>query len=468
MPASIVSNTVIATAGRSINVVLGLLVVKLVTGFLGPSGYGAYALLLSFGTILQLVADGGLYLQLTRSIAQAPHRESELTSHILSLRIVLLCVVFVIGAGTLAALPTGTSLTRPFIIIALGLSFQSVSQLFMGIFQYHQVVWRATIGDLIGRLGQIISVIYFGLSGAAVSGMVAAFTVGSGLAWLTHQLALPVRRPRLAASWPAWKELLHSSWPLGALLLLNAIYFRIDTVVLSFWRTPAEVGWYSLAYRVIESALFFPAMFGGLLLPRLTEAATGGHQSRLRQYLTQSLGLQLVVVGFIIITLLMRAEAIIYFIADASFSPAAPILQLLSVALGIMFFGNIFGFTMIALHKQNSLLKIYGVLAVANTIGNILTVPRWGMTAAAVTTIITEAIATICAGWIIWRDIPYRLPVRSMSGTLAAACIAGTIYILLPVQWPLLTQVALAAAGYSAGILAARSITVDQLSLLRA
>jgi O-antigen/teichoic acid export membrane protein len=166
VPASILSNTALASAGRIINVALGLLVVKLVTGFLGPSGYGAYALLLSFGAILQLVADGGLYLQLTRSIAQAPHRESELISHILSLRIILLSLVFVIGAGILATLPAGTSLTRSFMIIALGLSFQSISQLFMGIFQYHQAVWRATVGDLVGRLGQIISVIFFGLTGA--------------------------------------------------------------------------------------------------------------------------------------------------------------------------------------------------------------------------------------------------------------------------------------------------------------
>lgn len=467
MPQSILFNTSIAAAGRVANVALGLVVVKLLTQFLGPSGYGSYALLISFGTILQLVADFGLYLHLTRAVAAEPERQSEIASTIFSLRIALLVFSFILGLFLSTRIPPLHTLTWPFSIIAVGLAWQSLSQLYLGIFQYQQAVWRATLGDLVGRLAQIGAVFFLGVRSTALGGMAVAFTIGSGITLLFHHLVVPPLRLRPVLRWSSWQPILSSAWPLGLLLLLNAIYFRIDTVILSLFRPTTEVGWYGLAYRVIESALFFPAMFGGLLLPRLSEAAARHDPSRLQKYLSQGLTLQLVVVGFVVVTLLVRAQAIILLIADVSFLPAVPLLQLLSLALASMFFGNIFGFAMIALQKQMTLLALYAVLAIITVIGASATIPYWGTTAAAVTTIITEVVATIGAGWFIRRSVPYRVTGRSVVGTAVAMCLALAVYSAVSDTWPLVVQIILAGTGYAVAIGVAKVVTREQLSLLR-
>ena len=58
-PQSILANTAIATTGRAVNVVLGVVATAVISRLLGPANYGAYVLLFSFGVIIQLAADLG-------------------------------------------------------------------------------------------------------------------------------------------------------------------------------------------------------------------------------------------------------------------------------------------------------------------------------------------------------------------------------------------------------------------------
>ena len=393
-----------------LNVALGVVVVALLTRLLGAASYGSYALLISLGTIVQLFADGGLYLTLTRQLAEAPKRQTALLSHTMSLRLALLVVAFTIGLALTLVIPSLHSLTAAFVLVALGLVAQSMSQLLMGVFQQAQSIWPATVGDLLGRGAQLAAIGALAATAVTLEGMALTFAVGAGVALFAHQLLLPTaRRWRLTAHWPTWKELAAVSWPLGALLLLSAIYFRIDTVILSLYWDAARVGYYGLAYRIIESALFFPAMLGGLLLPRLSEALAKNQRARagrlVSEGLTVALGVALVGValaaGF--------AQEIIQVVSGADFAPAAPLLMLLAPALLILFAGNIFGFTLVALKKQVALLKLYAGLVVLNLILNLLFIPQYGATAAALTTLITEGLAAGIAGWLTWRLLPWRL-----------------------------------------------------------
>src|SRR5687768_8272962 len=110
MPSSILTNTIVASLGRVLNIAAGLLVTALTVRLLEPSSYGQYIFLLSLGTILQLTADFGLYLTLTADVGRHPHRLRQLFSHTVSLRLVLLVVVFGLGITGLTLTPTYRSL----------------------------------------------------------------------------------------------------------------------------------------------------------------------------------------------------------------------------------------------------------------------------------------------------------------------------------------------------------------------
>lgn len=407
MAQSIATNTAIALGGRVIQAGLGLLLVSLTSRFLGEAAFGTYSALLAYGSLLLIGADFGLYLTLTREAGHEPETMPSILSDITWLRLGGLTLVWIIGSIILLYIPSLASFRVAFWLVAAGLSAQSISQLMMGVFQARSVVWRATTGDIVGRLVQIILtmiVIMQIFRVESVLGIVIAFTGATIAATAVHYLLLPF--PWRLKSPPVWvkaRYIISQSWPAAAMLLLNAIYFRIDLVMLSALRPAAEVGLYGLAYRIIESALFIPAMFGGLLLPRFSSKIFP------RDLFQESLIATFWAATGLCVIIVLLARPIIALVSGTAFSGAASLLMILSLALFAMFFGNLFGFTLVARGRQKSLMWLYLGLVVFNIVSNYLFIPHFGAAAAAWTTVATEIMAASVAGYLVWRIVPYRL-----------------------------------------------------------
>jgi O-antigen/teichoic acid export membrane protein len=464
--ASILTNALVAAVGRVLNVGLGIAAVAILTRSLGPDTFGFYVLLFSLGTVIQLAGDLGLYLTLTREIAQRPQAEAEVVAHIVSLRLVALIVLFgVVIVGSIVA-PLSGDWVAALCLFALGFIFQSLSQLTLGVYQHHQSVWPATVGDLVGRCLQLLALWVWVREQPSGATAAAAFMMSTALALVVHVWLLPRHY------WPwryhreTWLRLLRAGAPLGAVLLLNALYFRLDTFILAWWRPTIEVGWYGAAYRIIESALFFPAMFGGLLLPRLSE--TFGKKTRAAvQYLTESMYVVIVVASLGLVVLLIRGREIIILLSGESFSPAGPLLQILALALFCMCFGNIFGFALVAAGRQRSLLVLSGALVFVALLVDVLLIPRWGAVGAAWATVITEAAASSTAAFLVWRLLPFSLPWRWLGRVGAAAFLTAWMLMSLPPSVPVVVQLVIATLGYGVMSFFLGTLTRRHLNLLR-
>lgn len=216
------------------------------------------------------------------------------------------------------------------------------------------------------------------------------------------------------------------------MLILNVIYFRIDIVMLSALRTSEEVGWYSLAYKIIENGLFFPAMLGGLLLPHITAAITSSRMKRASELVSQGLLLSFYAVIFAVLILIVFSEPLILFIAGAGFTPSAPLLRVLALALAIMFFGNIFGFALIALEKQRLLVVLYGILVIGNILLNLMAIPLYGAFAAAWVTVATEMAAMLFAAYAVRRHIRWSPAYARMALATFSAGVAIYVGSILP------------------------------------
>lgn len=467
MSHSILTNTAISAGGRTLNIVLGILVTAIVTRWLGPATFGYYVLLLALGSIVQLLADGGLYLTLTRTIAEQPSKKNEIISNIISLRAILLFCAFLLGGVAVAVMPGLAGMLPVYIILAIGLIAQSLSQLLMGIYQNEQNMWGATGGDLAGRLLQIFIIFILG-SAAGLSGVSLAFMLGAAATFLLHNLFLPRQiKWRVKFNYSNWRELVAVSWPIGFLLLVNAVYFRIDTLILSFFNSATEVGWYGLAYRIIESMLFFPAMLGGLLLPRISEFLLVD-KNKARQLIEEGLKLLALTGALAVILIIIAAPEIINLVAGPLYFAAAPWLKILSAALFIMFLGNLFGFALMALKKQLALLKLYLTLMIVNLLLNLIFIPFYGAAAAAWTTVATEAIATIGAFIMLNRALSLKFPVIYLLKVLCALAVTIIMVDRLFFTSHIIIQVVLAVAGYvgitsALGLMSAKSLYLLRL-----
>lgn len=463
---SILANTLIAAGGRLFNVALGIVIIGLITRFLGVIGYGSYVLLLAYGSILQTVADFGLYLTLTRAISQHPHQENYYLAHISSLRLVLLLIVFAAGGVIMLAFPSLRSLLPLYGIAAVGFAAQSLSQLMVGVYQKYGTVWRATIGDTAARLVQLAGIMMIGAARASLTSMITLFTLSVALAAYLHRRMLPssvIIKPAFA--WSIWRRILTTSWPLGALLILNVVYFRIDTIMLSLLRSPAEVGFYGLAYRLIEATLFLPAMFGGLLLPRLSYAWQH-NQAQLKTYLQQGMMVVFWAAALIVMVLFFFAKPIIILVAGHQFLAAAIPFSILTFALAAMFVGNLAGFSLVACHRQKALLILAGSLVIFNVFGNLILIPIWGAPGAAFTTVATEIIAALSATIMIQRQVRFVLPITFLVHLTLLSLLTVLVLNILPPAWPVLINIGITAGIYITLSMSTQIINRSKLSLL--
>jgi O-antigen/teichoic acid export membrane protein len=470
MRQSVIANTGIASAGRVVNALIGIIVTALVARSLGVSGFGVYTSLVAYAALLQVLADGGLYLTLTGELGRTESGEHTLSQFVF-LRLVLSLVIFGGGFLGLRSLPATAASPLLYGLLAVGFLAQGVSQLFMSVYQKEGSVWRASVGDILGRLAQVgtLGAGFLWLSQSRISSAVMAFSLGAVIATLVHYTLSPLKiRHHGGVSYAAWRRIMLASWPLALMLLLNTIYFRIDALFLSWWRPIAELGYYGLAYRVIDSALFFPAMFGGLLLPRLTNALKVDKEVA-RQWLTEALLVGLLAAGFVLVVLPLLAPALITVVAGKAFLPAVPLLRVLYIALAIMCFGNIVGFSLVGLQKQKVLLGLYVALVVINIGLNAVFIPAYGALAAAWTTVVTEALSTLGAAWFVWRYLrpaPQSFPFGAVVVALVGALVS---FFIIPPAWPLvqLAVPCLVYAGLSwwLGILSRRTLPLLMRSL---
>jgi O-antigen/teichoic acid export membrane protein len=137
--------------------------------------------------------------------------------------------------------------------------------------------------------------------------------------------------------WSIAKALLQDSWPLifsGLALMVQA---RIDQVMLKNMIGTEEVGYYSVASRLIEAFAFIPMMLSYLFTPTMIRAKAKSellYQDRLGDYYKISF-LLFLIIG---LPLFILSEKIVVLLFGVDYQPAGILLALMSIRL---FFTNI-------------------------------------------------------------------------------------------------------------------------------
>lgn len=458
-------NTLIAAGARAIGLALSLIIIGLITRYLGQTGFGQYATILAFLYIFTVFADAGLYSICVRDISRPGADEKKIASQAFSLRFLLGLFFFALAPLVALFFPYPYSVQCGILIGALGFWSLSNAQVLMGVFQKYLRMDKVALAELVGRVIQLGLVIFFVWQKmgflSIVWAMVGGALINFILVYIFAQQYIPISfQINLTYSWQLLKEAL----PLGMAVILVMIYFKLDTVMLSVMKTPAEVGIYGLAYKILESLIFFPAMFVGLIMPLMSKYALID-QAKFKKISQKTLDILLMAIIPLIVGTFFLSPKIIVLIAGSDFICSANVLNILIVATGIIFLGALFSNQIIALKKQKTLAYIYGFGAVINVVTNLIFIPKYSYYGAAGTTVLTELVVTILMLIVIAQTLKAWPSFKPIFKYLLGACLmAIPLYFLA--SWNLLILIILGILVYFITLYLLKAFSLQEILAL--
>ena len=452
----IARNFILQIVGRILALVLGLFVIGLLMRYLGPRQYGYYSIAVAFLQIFGIIADFGLYLMTLRYLGEADVLRGEererrvryIMGNIFTLRF-FSALVFYGGAFIISlAFPYPQLVKLAVGVLSGSFFFCTLIQALAAFYQKILRTEKIVIGEVLGKLIMLGAIILFIKLNSGFYFVLSIYVLGNFANFLL--LFLVAKKwvfLKFRFDFSLWKKILKDAWPIGLAICFNVIYFKSDTLILSFYHSPEDVGLYGACYRVLEVLITIPPLFIGLILPQLTRAWKAGEFFRFKQLFQKSFDFLVMLALPIIFGTIVLAPRIMVLIGGARFSISGDILKIVIIACGVLFIGELFKHTAVALGKQRQILPLYLVTAVLALVGYFIFIPRYSYWGAAWMTLGAECLMFGFAYFTVRRTTKISLSLKFFLRSLASSLVM--IFPLLALNaWNLFSLIVVAIVIY--------------------
>lgn len=382
-------------ADRFLRMGIGLVVGVWVARYLGTQQFGLLNYATAFVALLTPFATLGLDNIVIREIVRDSSHKDEILGTTFFLKLLGGFVLVVLAIISISLLRSGEQLTCWVVsVLSVGVIFQAFDTIdlqFQAQVQSKYTVIAKNLAFIIITLVKInliqinASLIAFAWAALAESGLGA---IGLAINYRVQGYSLFVWRWSLTRAIALLKE----SWALMLSGLTIMIYMRIDQIMLGQMIDDRAVGLYSAATRISEIWYFIPTAIASSVFPTIIEAK-GISESLYYQRLKQLLRLMVFLSTAIAIPMTFLSKTLVVGLFGQEYIAASAILSIhiwasLFVSMGVATSPWFVTEGLTKLSFQRTLLG-----AVANVLLNLVLIPTYSGSGAAIATVISYAIA---------------------------------------------------------------------------
>lgn len=422
----IAHNTLVQIAGKIVSTILGLFSLALITRYLGQTGYGEYTTITTFLTFFATIADLGLTLITVQMISGERNDENKILNNLFSLRLV--SALFFIGLAPISVFffPYNLTIKIGVLIAAASFIFPALNQVIIGLFQKKLSMEKSALAEVISRVALLVGVIITEKLNLGLTGILIV-TVASGLvSFLLHYIfAIKFAVIKFEFDLSLWKKIIGRSWPLAVTIILNLIYLRADTLILSLFKGPEVVGLYGAAYKILDVLTTIPFMFAGLILPILTAAWAGNNQDYFKKTLQRSFDFMAIAAIPLVVGTQFLGRPIMIFVAGSDFAAAGDILKILIYAVAAIFLGAMFSHAVIAVNRQKKMIGFYVFTSISALAAYLYLIPKYSYVGAAAATIYSEVMIAIFSAYCIFKYTRFLPNLKIVLKSLLASLFMG-------------------------------------------
>jgi O-antigen/teichoic acid export membrane protein len=406
----------------------GLLAVTaaVVARALGAHDFGVYAGGTAAYNLAIAFTDLGFGIVVTREMSRSPEQAASMLRSTVQVQFLWSAVI------ALALFGLGISLHAPRGEVMMVLS---PAVLLSGLASWRQIFairYRAgplLVVDVACTLLQAGSMIALALTHAGVLAIAGAL---GGATVLNVLLAVALARrelgPRVSVAYPR-RRILRMALPVGIASLLASLYFTIDQTILGWLVSSRQLGEYAAAVRLLTAIVAVPGFVMAAAMPGLARfSASRADLSRFAAMISHWLamsGLPLAV------GLGVFAHPVIHLVFGAQYRESAGLLEILMVAGCIALTSNVLGVLLISVNLVRAMV-VFNLLSLAlNVVGNIVLVPRYGVTASAWLTAACELLVVSYALWVLRRRVRFASILTVIWRPLAVTALAAAVGLIL-------------------------------------
>jgi O-antigen/teichoic acid export membrane protein len=463
----IAKNFIALSLAQITSIGLSLVLVILITRFIGSEGYGKLGFAMSLASVLTILTPLGLDSLMIREVARHKAVAAKYLGNVLAIE--LLLSIFSFGLIVLTAVVMRLPAESATILYIFGgcSIITILSGAMKNIFRaYEKMEYDAALS----AIRSIVTV----AAGAAV------LLLGYGLLALTWAyffaaaidlvltLIVTMKRfvhPKLEIDLVFWKQIIPPALPFAALSIIAVTYSQVDIIILRTMQSDAVVGWYKAATALAYTFGAIPGILSSTIFPVMSRFHVSSKEAL--KLTVQKSAKYLLILGFPISTgIALLAGPIINRFYGADFTPAVPALRILAIYIPFAFLNSTLGVMLASMDKQRLRLFCYLASTLARIALNLFLVFRLSLTGAAIAILASEALLFALNYYFSARHIPDLKLLRIMfKPFLASAGMAALVFLLRDLN--LFLVVVLAAIAYFAFFLALKGFDADDRAMIQ-
>ena len=373
--------------------VLHFLQKPFIARYLGPDGLGLFSMAVMLASIIELIAAFGIDGALTKYVAEYKEHQSKVSSLVSSAFFTILIIGIItslalfVFSNTFANVFNMPSLSLLLKIYALVFPFSLAHGIIISYFNgLREMKYYAFTRILQASLALafILALLMIGLGvEGAVLGTVFAIIV-------TMSVAMVIMKRLVRFTFSDYKKSTKMLASFGSRLvganMINEIYSYADILMIGYFLTSTEVGYYAVAISLSRFFWLVPRAMATVAYPAISEYWAKDNRQAISKLVDKATKYSACVLIFAGMSVIFFAKDIINFLFTPEFLPAVLPLTILiigTVTSGILrSVGGIFA----SVGKPDLILKISAIGAVGDIVLNIALIPTYGIIGAATAT----------------------------------------------------------------------------------
>jgi O-antigen/teichoic acid export membrane protein len=489
----ILFNTGAQVFAKAVLAFIGVITVKIISGYLGLAGYGNYTAVYDFIAFFGIASDLGLYTIAVREMARNEEQTEKILGNVFTIRLIL-CIV-TMALAVIASFFYGRADSTIFFPLAAAIAgtstiFALLTGTISTVLQVHLKMQYNAVASIIGKicaLSYMLYVVFLWKPEDPTTGFyhlfVAAIIGNLVLFGVTYFFANKYAKITLRFDKDFIKDVVIKALPYGLALILNNLYFRIGSIMLYSIKGEIQAGIYGVPMRVLEAIAILPLYFMNSVLPTLTRTLKEKSE-KYKQVIQYSFDALVMAGVSMAIGVAVISYQIIYLISNEEFLSRVNegfygsdiALQILIFALAFSFINTLFGFILVAINRQSKLLFINGSGAVIAIILNLFLIPYLGARGAAITDVMVELYVAVTAFFIARHYLEFKLKLGTAFKIIFAGVVMGAVvwYLKEPTYYfiglqnkNVLLLIPIGAVVFGGILFATKAITKEMLAMLK-